>query len=335
MNLGWKEMKRNKGRFLIVGSIVFLISFMTLMISGLANGLSKDNAGLIQAMPDGQFYLTEDAKENYLLSTIDEGSEKGTAFSIQMGSLFDPNGKQQGVAFLTASPSAVFPAVQKGDVFLDRSLAKEGIQIGDTLTNNGLSGTLRVAGFVDDSKFSHAPVAFIHSADYEDMFQTNNRQILFSMNSAAEQLDGLQAFSKNEFLQTIESYKAEQLSLTMIISFLIIISGLLFGIFFYMMNIQKIGLYGILKAMGVSSRTLLRMIWSQMAVVTGTALLLSILASQLFNQLVPQEVPFHLSAANTLWLSGVFFIIGFLGASLSGVQIKKAEPLKAIQQGEN
>ena len=155
------------------------------------------------------------------------------------------------------------------------------------------------------------------------------------MNSAAEQLDGLQAFSKNEFLQTIESYKAEQLSLTMIISFLVIISGLLFGIFFYMTNMQKIGLYGILKAMGVSSRTLLRMIWTQMAVVTGTALLLSILSSQLFNQLVPQEVPFHLSAANTLWLSGVFFIIGFLGDALSGVQIKKAEPLKAIQQGEN
>lgn len=41
MNLAWKEMRKNKVRFLIFGSIVFLISFFTFIISGLANGLSQ------------------------------------------------------------------------------------------------------------------------------------------------------------------------------------------------------------------------------------------------------------------------------------------------------
>src|SRR5690625_6421637 len=46
--------------------------------------------------------------------------------------------------------------------------------------------------------------------------------------------------------------------------FLVVISGMLFGIFFYMMNVQKIGLYGILKAIGMKTSKLFQMMWTQM-----------------------------------------------------------------------
>src|SRR5690625_6091647 len=71
-------------------------------------------------------------------------------------------------------------------------------------------------------------------------------------------MGGLQAFSNKDFLNTIPSYSAEQLSLNMIVWFLVVISGMLFGIFFYMMNVQKVGLYGILKAIGVKTSTLFK-----------------------------------------------------------------------------
>jgi putative ABC transport system permease protein len=57
MNMAMKEMKKNKVRFLILGSIVFLVSLLTFIISGLANGLSQDNAALIKDMPEGQFFV--------------------------------------------------------------------------------------------------------------------------------------------------------------------------------------------------------------------------------------------------------------------------------------
>src|SRR5699024_2362961 len=113
MNLAWKEMKKNKVRFLILGSIVFLVSFLTFIISGLANGLSQDNAALIKDLPDGQFYMSEDAEETYNISSIDEDTqeellekeEQATAFSIQMGFLNDEDNKQQSVAFVTSAGS--------------------------------------------------------------------------------------------------------------------------------------------------------------------------------------------------------------------------------------
>src|SRR5690625_7342411 len=147
-------------------------------------------------------------------------------------------------------------------------------------------------------------------------------------------VDGLQAFPNKDFLNTIPRYSAEQLSLNMIVWFLVVISGMLFGIFFYMMNVQKIGLYGILKAIGVKTSSLFIMMWTQMFTITSIALLLSGALSQMFSVLAPEGMPFHLTLGTTSTLAIVFLVIGFIGATLSGFQIKKIQPLQAIQQGE-
>src|SRR5699024_12860776 len=83
------------------------------------------------------------------------------------------------------------------------------------------------------------PISFISQDNYQEMYHTDDTQLIFipdtdvSLSSA-----GLQGFSNKDFLDTIPSYSAEQLSLNMIVWFLVVISGMLFGIFFYMMNVQ-------------------------------------------------------------------------------------------------
>ncbi|WP_026909144.1 ABC transporter permease [Paucisalibacillus globulus] len=343
MNMAWKEMKKNKARFLILGSIVFLVSLLTFIISGLANGLSHDNAGLIKDLPPGQFYMTEDAEEMYNLSKINSETqdamltshENAVALSIQLGFINDESDKQRSVAFVTSTDTDLFEQVSSGEVILDRSLEEEGIKIGDILTNNQHHGTFVVKGFVDQKKYSHAPVAFISTEDYQEIYRTSEMQLIFIPElETAQEFTGLQSYSNQEFLQTIPSYSAEQMSLNMIVWFLIVISGMLFAIFFYMMNVQKIGLYGILKAIGVKTSALFRMMWTKMVVITVIALGISIAGSQLFNSLAPNGMPFNLSIQTTVQLSLIFLLIGFIGATLSGIQIKKVEALQAIQQGE-
>lgn len=343
MNIAWKEIKKSKAKFMILGSIIFLVSFLTFIISGLSNGLSQDNAALIKDLPDGQFYMNADADETYNLSRIDESvqanvlkeQQDATALSIQMGFLIDKGDKQRSVAFVTSTDSNLFEQVGNGEIVLDRSLEDAGIKVGDKLTNNQFSGEFIVKGFVDQKKYSHAPVAYINVENYKEMYRVHEMQLVFiPRQDKAQAITGLQAFSNKQFLNTIPSYKAEQLSLNMIVWFLVVISGMLFAIFFYMMNVQKIGLYGILKAIGVKTSSLFSMMWSQMLFITAIALGLSIALSQGFNLIAPEGMPFSLTAATTIQLSIVFVIIGFIGATLSGIQIKKVEPLQAIQQGE-
>ena len=343
MNMGWKEIKKNKARFIILGSIVFLVSFLTLIISGLSNGLSQDNAALIKNLPEGTFYLNEDADETYNLSKIDEDveeklveeNEDATPMSIQMGFVDDKDDKQLSVAFVTVKDTDLFPDVKEGEVILDESLKDKGVKVGDIVTNNQLSEDLKVTGFVEQEKFSHSPVAFINPTNYQEMYRMMEMQMVFvpEKNHETEQ-SGVQAFSTKDFLNTIPSYSAEQLSLNMIVWFLVVISGMLFGIFFYMMNVQKIGLYGILKAIGVKTSALFKMMWTQMIIITIVALVLSIGFTQLFSMVAPDGMPFYLPIVTSLQLAGVFVIIGFIGATLSGLQIKRIQPLQALQQGE-
>jgi putative ABC transport system permease protein len=309
----------------------------------LANGLSEDNAALIKDLPDGQFYMSKDSDQTINLSRINTGVQDhlinkhkdAVAFSIQMGFLNDNHAKQRSVALVASTESQLFVDVKKGEIVLDRSMKEKGIKIGDTLTNNQYSGSFFVKGFVDQKKFSHAPVAFINLEDYTELYRVNEMQLIFVPGeNQPESAPGLDVFSKNQFLNTISSYKAEQTSLNMIVWFLVVISGMLFGIFFYMMNVQKMGLYGILKAIGVKTSTLFKMMWTQMIFITVCALAISITLSQVFNMIAPEGMPFSLTLETSLQLSIVFLMVGFIGATISGIQIKKVEPLQAIQQGE-
>jgi putative ABC transport system permease protein len=247
MNIAWKEMKKNRVRFLILGSILFLVSLLTFIISGLANGLSQDNAALIKDLPNGQFYMSKDAEEMYNLSRIDssiqekmlENHKDAVALSIQMGFLNDENGKQRSVAFVTSTDSKLFKKVNSGEIILDRSLEEEGIKVGDTLTNNQYSGKFVVKGFVDQKKYSHAPVAYISTENYKEIYRVEEMQLVFIPGGdSTQEYTGFQSFSNKDFLKTIPSYSAEQTSLNMIVWFLVVISGMLFAIFFYMMNVQ-------------------------------------------------------------------------------------------------
>jgi putative ABC transport system permease protein len=344
MNMAWKEIRKNKVRFFILGSIVFLISLLTFIISGLANGLSQDNAALIKDLPNGQFYMNKEAEETYNLSRIGRSIQEkmlheqkdAVALSIQMGFLNDETGKQHSVAFVTSTDSKFFEHVNRGEIVLDRSLEEEGIKVGDTLTNNQYSGKFVIKGFVDQKKYSHAPVAYISMEDYKEIYRAEDMQLVFiPEGDSSIEFTGLQSFSNKEFLKSIPSYSAEQTSLNMIIWFLVVISGMLFAIFFYMMNVQKMGLFGILKAIGVKTSTLFKMMWTQMLFITIIALVLSVTLSQVFNLVAPKGMPFSLTPETTVQLSFVFLMIGFIGATLSGIQIKKVAPLQAIQQGEN
>lgn len=343
MNIAWKEIKKNKVRFLILGSIIFLVSLLTFIISGLANGLSQDNASLIKDLPEGQFYMNKEGDETYNLSKIDSDiqdeiinkQKDAVAFSIQMGFLNSETDKQHSVAFVTSTDSELFENVEDGEIILDQSMEDKGIKVGDVLTNNQFSGEFKVKGFVEQKKFSHAPVAYINMKNYKEIYRVMEMQLLFIPGGeSSEQFMGLQSFSNKHFLNTIPSYNAEQMSLNMIVWFLVVISGMLFAIFFYMMNIQKVGLYGILKAIGMKTSRLFKIMWTQMLFITIISLILSISFSQVFNMIAPEGMPFHLTFETTIQLSLVFLFIGFIGATLSGIQIKKIEPLHAIQQGE-
>lgn len=66
MFLAIRELKHAKSRFALIGLIMVLVACLTLIVSGLANGLSGDNASAIQNM--NADYIIYQSDTDYKLS---------------------------------------------------------------------------------------------------------------------------------------------------------------------------------------------------------------------------------------------------------------------------
>src|SRR5699024_12795130 len=177
MKMAWKEMKKYKMRYTILGSIIFLISLLTLSISGLANGLSQDNAALIKNMPEGTFYMEESAEENYSFSSLTDEQmndvENETTdpvfFSIQMGEFSDSEEQKHSLAYVSSTESDYFPNVESGEIILDQAVPAEALEGGDTIPSELFDNDLKVTVFRAQVESRRSHVEFITNEDFFEM----------------------------------------------------------------------------------------------------------------------------------------------------------------------
>ena len=62
MFLALRELQHSYLRYLLLGVIITLIAWLAFLLSGLANGLSTDNASTVQRMPADYFVFKSDAR---------------------------------------------------------------------------------------------------------------------------------------------------------------------------------------------------------------------------------------------------------------------------------
>ena len=62
MFLALRELQHSRLRYLLLGAIITMIAWLTFLLSGLANGLSTDNASTIQKMPADYFVFQSGAR---------------------------------------------------------------------------------------------------------------------------------------------------------------------------------------------------------------------------------------------------------------------------------
>ncbi|SDJ05959.1 ABC transporter permease [Natribacillus halophilus] len=357
MFLAIRELLYSKLRYIMVALIIFLLSFLVLFVSGLAQGLAYDNASSIINMDEtAEYFVMDDEAEMQLTRSLVDDEDQQTVhdevdqseiLGVHQGTIEDDEESQADVAkFYLDDDSALFPEVTEGEkpseqreVLADESLQEEGYHVGDEFLEDTTEEIFTITGFTSNQKYSHTPVIYVTEEDWLEL--SGGDELLASalvlpdigeetVSTLNSQLTDAEVVTIQDSLSGIPGYSEEQMSLWMMIVFLFIISAFVLAAFFYVITIQKLTQFGILKAIGTKVSELANTILVQVGIISVVSVTIGIGATFLAAALLPPDMPFMLPLNLVATLTGLFIVVAILGSLLSLYKVKKVDALEAI-----
>jgi putative ABC transport system permease protein len=222
--LAFKEIWRNKGRFLLVGLVIALITTLVLFIAGLAEGLGAGNIEYLQKLDAELVLFQEDVELSTSASQISRSKLNGikrvegvndagligfSSASVLLGDEKDPlDISLIGVeAGKPGEPIAYEGRGLKGkrgdEAVIGRNVAlRTGLDVGDELTIKSVQGTdeelytLKVVGISDGQQYFIRPSVFVPYLTWDKIkpqgFVENNDQSELIFNVGAVKLESVE-----------------------------------------------------------------------------------------------------------------------------------------------
>ncbi|EGP4887622.1 ABC transporter permease [Enterococcus faecium] len=355
MFLALNEIMHSKLRYALVAGVMFLIAYLVFFLTGLAYGLAQDNRTAVDKWEADSIVLSKDANSNLGMSMI----TKKTAEEVEGGK----------VAYLAQTPGVVtskdsteegkinvsffgidkdqfiMPNLVEGKAFNnddeaigDISLKEEyGLAVGDTVKLSGSDKTFKLTGFTDHAKFNVSPVLYMTINAYqqirfekEDTSENARINAIVVRGKINDLPEDLEQNKISKFINELPGYNAQVLTFGFMIGFLIVIAAIVIGIFIYVLTMQKINIFGVMKAQGITGGFIARSVVAQTFILSFVGILLGLVGTVGTSLVLPDAVPFQ---SNWLFfgvISLLMLVVAVLGALFSVRTIVKIDPLKAI-----
>ncbi|WP_062350503.1 ABC transporter permease [Bacillus kwashiorkori] len=357
-----KEIRFFKLRYILIGFILFFVASLVFIINGLANGLANENIASLKNMDVHALYIDKDSnnrleQSRFSATDIDEIKKQNglEPFALQMFSLETvENNKKLDVTLMAVNPNSfLMPAVTEGDsvkqskdpqLVVNDSLKEEGVEIGDELYEENSGVTFKVVGFTEKETYSHTPVVFVSLEVWEGMLGDNVEPFYNAIVIKNEQPELAKMVDKavnhgiwvstEDVIKGMPSHQAEQTSLNMMLIFLIVIAVFVLAAFFYIMTIQKLNQFGVLKAIGAKNGFLVGTTILQVFFISSVSISIAIGFAKLMQVLLPSSMPFVFNPLLIFAYAGILVLVSILGALFSTRNIIKVDPKDAIGRVE-
>ena len=366
MFVAWRDLRFARGRFLLIGSVVALITVLVQFLSGLTGGLAAQNVSAILSLPADRVVFSAPpggGGPDVGDSTITSAQAVAWAATAGVESVepvgiaqtrAEAGGVRVPVALLGVRPGfAAGPALddgaledgalkngalENGTVALSSPAAAGlGVTVGDTVTVAGTG--YRVASVGGDSWFSHTPVVWVTLADWQAHAATTGSPDAFATVlavtgsadwSAVDAETRTLSESRLGSLVAIGSFRSETGSLLLMVAMLFAVSALVIGAFFTVWSMQRSADVAVLKALGASTRSLVRDALGQALVVLVLGIGAGTLVVVGLGALAGQVLPFVLTPLTTLVPAAVMSTLGLAGAATALRSVTSADPLTAL-----
>lgn len=363
MKLAWKEIRHSISKYLLIESILVLMIFMVMFLSGLANGLGWAISASVEKTDAEYFVISTDAEKLIAISNVDpeameqvalQTKDNVTNLNIKRSNInsFDDEKKLDVTYFSVDPESFLSPDITEGEalskssaknpIVLDSSFKDQSIAIGDEIEDSVTGLPFTVVGFTSDEIYGHSPVGFIGTDTFTALNKEVNSAYKEKYNAIAVQgtdieninIKGLEVVDKATIINNLPGYSAEQLTIKMILWVLVAISAAVLGVFFYVITIQKQKQFGVLKAIGLKMTELTRYITSQVLILAVIGVAIGNLLSVGMAYILPSSMPFFLETPMVIIISVVFIVISLITSLVSVRKVAKVDPIVIIGGNE-
>lgn len=363
MFVALRDIRFARGRFALMGSVIALITLLIVLLSGLTAGLADRSTSAVEGLAADRIAFGAsgdgEVEASYADSTVTAGqveawsAAEGVAWAEPLGitpTRVETPAEDSAAVALFGAPAGghLAPEGLADGLVVGTGLAEElGVSAGDTLTVAGTA--LTVDALADTGDHSHMPAVWadiavwreidprVRHARGEDAPVANAVAVGLAPGADGAASAGAADAAARTLSETrsgsrtaIGSFSSENGSLLTMQAFLYGISALVVGAFLTVWTVQRSDDIAILKALGGSTRYLLRDALAQALAVLLAGTAAGGAAGAVLGALAAGALPFSLTAATTLGPVAALVVLGMLGAVLAVRRITSVDPLTAL-----
>ncbi len=372
MSIALKELRRRPGRFGVATVILTLIAILLMFLGGLLDGLTAGNTGAIRAQQADLIVYSSTSQDSLVRSRIEPEQEKqvaavdgvaevGELGSVQLGARIDGKGPRDLVpvvvfGYEAASKGLPEPPTKPGEALADDTLRAEGVEQGETIRVGPARSPVKVIGFVNDTRYAGQSTLWASLETWRSVQNENrpdarvapgvSQALIVQAGDTADsptlagRIDratgGLtSSLTEDEAINALPGVAAQESVFNQIISLTVLIAIIVVALFFALITVERVGLYGVLKALGAGSGRLFAGVMLQAVIVTVIACAIGAVAALTLDVVIPAgSIPFTAGGGRLLGSTLVLLFAALVGCAFSLRRVLRVDPAQAIGGGQ-
>ncbi|HEY3485238.1 MAG TPA: ABC transporter permease [Ilumatobacteraceae bacterium] len=369
MKTALRELRRQPGRFVTATLILTLVAVLVMFLGGLLDGLIRGSTGALRAQDADLVVYSDTARSTFARSRIDAPTHAavdevpgvartGGIGIVQLGARVPGNGPRDLAATVLFGyelpPTGVPSPPAPGEAYADDVLRADGIEVGMEILLGTARSPVTVIGFVSDLGYAGQGTLWAEPGTWRDVMAANRPDVQLpdaafqallvqaddgaDLAELADAIDGAtgttESLTIGEAIDEIPGVRAQRSTFNQIIGVTIAIAGVVVALFFALLTVERLSLYGVLKALGARSSTLFAGVVAQAAVVTVVASLAAGALAFLIDAMIPPgSIPLDVSLRRAITSAALLLVAAVIGCAFSLRRVLRVDPAAAIGTG--
>ena len=361
LKLPLRELRRRPTRFLVATVVLAFLSTLLLFLGGLLDGLYLGSTGAIRAQDADVIVYSSTARDSFLRSriTADVRSEVDAVDGVDaVGGLgfvllgADVPGEADpadvAIAGYELAPKGVpeVSSLYDGQGVADRRLEDQGVGVGDTLLIGPAKTEVTVVGWVEDTAYLQQGTIWVNLATWRQVQNANRPDaavaddvvqalVVRGSGDLAAAIDtatggATSTLTVEEAVLALPGVEQQNSTFNQIIYSTLVVVLAVVGLFFSLLTLERLGLYGVLKAVGASSGRLFAGVVLQAVVVTIVAFVAGSALAMAAAAALPSGVPLQLEPSRFVFTFTALLVASVLGSAISLRKVLRVDPAAAI-----